>query len=468
MNSARADQIVESGGVAAAQTNLARALGDFVAGLTVEDVPAEVLDRAALSILDLVAGAIPGVQTPSADSMRAAGRMLFGGGSAPVWFTTERLSPGGAQLVNSNSAFCLDLDDGHRTASGHCGAAVIPAVLTYAADHPLDGKRLLAAIAIGYEIAIRISVARRWEKVTNRTSGRWAGFGTAAAIGWLRGLSGEEMAQAIAICGAELPYNLPDAARKTFSMVKGSIPWSGLAGTVAVERARGGGNGPLELLDRPDVYVAERLLDGIGRDWKIMGTYMKPYGCCRYCQAAIDAVAALTSGNLVGADEARGVSFTVETFPGALGLPNDLRPSNLELAQFSLPFCVALAAMRGSAAFLPITDESLADEEVLSLATRVKMVASDDFKDAYPKLTPARVIMHGRGADASNTVIHPFGDFDNPMGRADVEQKLRDLAKGRLHDKDVDTIIAGVDALPAGGSPAMLLAVLHRPLLGER
>ncbi|MGE0150676.1 MAG: MmgE/PrpD family protein [Parvibaculaceae bacterium] len=464
MNSARADQIAEGGGAALAPSNMTRALGDFIAGLKVEDVPAEVLDRAALSIIDLVAGSIPGVQTPSAHSMLSAARVLFGGGSAPVWFTPERLTPGGAQLVNSTSAFCLDLDDGHRGASGHCGSAVIPAVLTYAVDHAIDGRRLLAAVAIGYELAIRISMARRAEKITNRTSGRWAGYGTAAAIGWLRGLSGEEMAEAIAICGVELPYNLPDAARKTFSMVKGSIPWSGLAGTVAVERARAGGNGPLELLDRPDIYVAERFLDGLGRDWKIMGTYLKPYGCCRYCQAAIDAVAALTKGRPLSAEEAKGVSFTVEAFPAALRLPNELRPSNLELAQFSLPFCVALAALRGTAAFLPIVDESLHDEEVLALATRVKLVLSEEFKDAFPKLTPARVIMHGRGGDAAETVLHPFGDVDNPMGRSDVEKKLRDLAEGRLRSADVEAIIAGVDALSAGGSPAGLLEVLTRPL----
>src|ERR1700680_347132 len=56
-------------------------------------------------------------------------RAAFAQGDACVWFDRARLSPMGAAFINSSAASVLDLDDGHRVASGHPGAAVIPAVI---------------------------------------------------------------------------------------------------------------------------------------------------------------------------------------------------------------------------------------------------------------------------------------------------------------------------------------------------
>jgi len=66
-------------------------------------------------------------------------------------------------------------------------------------------ERVLTAIALGYEIGVRISAAATSGRCTRSTAGLWCGQGVAAAVGWLRGLAPETIAHAIAIAGTTAP-----------------------------------------------------------------------------------------------------------------------------------------------------------------------------------------------------------------------------------------------------------------------
>ncbi len=439
---------------------IAQELGSFIAGVTPKDLPREVLERTALAVLDTIASALPGAATPNAAAMRLAGTRLFGRGDHQAWFTGETMQLSAAVLANSTAAFCLDLDDGHRAAMGHTGSAVIPAVLTAATGQNWTGPQILTAIAIGYDIAYRISASRQPGVRNNRTSGHWSGYSAAAAMGWLLGLDADQHAHAIAVTGTEAPKNLASDESSDKGMVKGSIPWSTLVGMMSVERARAGFTGPIDMFDRPQIYRREIMLDRLGSRWLVGESYMKPYACCRYIHASMDAVI-----ELMGQDRKTSIEdLTVEIFPTALTLPNHAAPTTLESAQFSVPFCVALAALRGASAFRPMVEGALHDAEVLALAKRVTVRAAEDFKDSFPRATPGRVFLRRDGVETSRTVLSPFGDFDNQMGKKDVAEKFADLARGILSASQVRAIIEGVDALVIGEAKPLLTA-LSAPVL---
>ncbi len=88
------------------------------------------------------------------------------------------------------------------------------------------------------------------------------------------------------------------------------------------------------------------------------------------------------------------------TFPRALVLPNDPAPANLEAAQYSIPFCVALALVRGAGALLPMREAHLADPEVLALASRIRLSVDPSYEEVFPAAVPARVVIASRGPDA--------------------------------------------------------------------
>jgi 2-methylcitrate dehydratase PrpD len=413
-----------------------------------------VLDRAALSTLDTIAAAVGGAATGNAAGMREAAAALFGPGPVRAWFSDLRSRAPAALLANCAAASALDVDDGHRGASGHAGAAIVPAVLTV--DPLADGLRLLTAIVLGYDVALRIASAQQPGTVRSFASGRWCGYGVAAALGWLQGLDAGQLAHALAIAGAEAPQNLPQGACR-MSSVKGSSPWATLTALGAVARAQAGATGSIDLLDRAKVYDREALLAGLGTRWHIEDTYLKPYASCRYTHPALDGVLELLQGR--DAPSGSIEALTVEIFPEAAKITNDRAPETLEAAQFSIPFCTALAALRGARALRPLAEESLRDAEVLALSQRVAVCFSAEFAGQFPRFTPARVRLRRGGRETNATVTYPLGDVQNPMQRRDVEAKLRDLGQGLLSTGEIQAIVAGIDRLRAGNTEPLLTAL---------
>lgn len=432
-------------------------LGKFLAETRRQNVPDEVLDRTLIALFDTIASALAGSTAVSTKVTHEAALNIFGPGNYPVWFSGQRLGLCGAVLTNATAAFCLDLDDGHRGACGHCGSAVIPAVLAAGKDND-DGIAILAAIALGYDISYRIGANRRMPPGTSMASGRWSGYGAAAGYAWLRGLDADRHAQAIALAGIEGPANLPPHGSKDRGMIKGSIPWSAVTGVAAAERAKAGVLGPLDMFDCDREFDGPRIVADLGHRWLIGESYMKPYACCRYIHAAMDAVMGLVGDRAKDVEEVR-----VETFPTAFNLPNRTEPDSLEAAQFSFPFCVALAAFRGPSAFMPMPASCLRDAEVLDLAQRVSLIAADDFKDSFPAKTPARVTVRIGNESRSATVLYPKGEVENPMSWKDVEAKFSALADGTITPGHAASIVEGLYRLREGQAGPLLSALGSPP-----
>jgi len=74
------------------------------------------------------------------------------------WFPRLRSaeSQAGAAFANGCAANGIDTDDGARYAYGHAGARIFPTALALAEARELNGKRLLSALVVGYEVARRL------------------------------------------------------------------------------------------------------------------------------------------------------------------------------------------------------------------------------------------------------------------------------------------------------------------------
>jgi hypothetical protein len=138
-----------------------------------------------------------------------------------------------------------DLDDGHRMARGHPGAAIIPAALAAAQEAGSTTEQLLQAIAVGYEVGVAVGAARRFYANT----GMWSGYGVVAALGFLRHTPREQLAHAFAIAGISAPNQLHAGAGPAFRAQEGSDIKEGIS---MVERdggqLRAEGDGRLERL----------------------------------------------------------------------------------------------------------------------------------------------------------------------------------------------------------------------------
>ena len=418
-------------------------LAEFVAGHKEGLLPSSARDTAALLVTDLIAAAAAGSSGSLSMAARAASEELYGPGRVCVWLTGKTSSIAGAAMANAAAASALDIDDGHRGAAGHPGAGIIPAVLAVGQSIGARDACMLDAIALGYDVALRVATSRPPATIDTYCSGRWVGFGVAAAAGRLLGLDASQLAHALAIAGAEAPIILP---RSRFgSSVKEGIPAAVVAGLTAAVRARAGGTGPVDLLDDDALFSQDVLLSGLGQTWWLEQCYLKPYACCRYMHAAVDAILALREpGRPI-------VDLRIETFPQGLKLSNARAPATLEGGQYSYYFSCAVAAMYGGEALQPVDPALLADPSVLELAGRIGLGTHEEFAASFPTGTPCRVTLDQGDGPKTMTVLQALGDVGNPMSRAQVHQKFRRITAQALSPEKQDALLTVLDGLLVDG-----------------
>ncbi|MER9534239.1 MmgE/PrpD family protein, partial [Mesorhizobium sp. M0309] len=227
-------------------------------------------------------------------------------------------------------------------------------------------------------------------------------------------------------------------------------------GVTAAYRARAAATGPLDLLDDNDRFTHDLLTDNLGSSWEVEKCYLKPYACCRYIHAAIDAILAMRRD---GHDIRK---IRVETFPQAMRLANERAPSTLEGGQYSFYFSCALAALYGREALQPVQLDRLTDPPVLDLAARIELESSSDFASAFPAGTPARVVVdQGKGAEEM-IVRHPLGDVENPLSNDQVTQKFKNISRENIHPEWQDQILAAIAGLEAAGFLPLVAALSLR------
>ena len=300
-------------------------IATFVAAYPAGNLPPSTRESCALLIADLIGATAAGLHSDLATAARATAEEIYGQGGAGVWLTETDLSIAGAAMANSAAGSALDIDDGHRGAAGHAGAGIIPAALAVAQALNSPDSLVFDAIALGYDVALRVATARPTRSIETYSSGHWVNYGVAAATGRLLGLDSPKMAHALAIAGAEGPIGF-SAGRSRYqgSTVKEVIPPAVVAGLTGAFRARAGATGPRDLLDRDDLFTRSVLTGGLGERWWLEDCYLKPYACCRYMHAAVDAILSLRRpGRPI-------VGLRVETFPRALRLANERAPETLE------------------------------------------------------------------------------------------------------------------------------------------
>ncbi len=402
-------------------------LAEFVCGLTPDKISVSANNAAKKCILDLVAAAVKGAYTPAARAVKEMSEMLFSSGPSSVWFSDSSLNAPGAAYVNSTFASALDLDDGHRQAMGHPGAAIIPAAIAVAQETNATGKELLAAIIAGYEIAVRVSAARDHSAQDTLSTGRWCAYGVAAAGGMLRKLNPHKLAEAMAIAGV----HSPGLSAAGYSQVMGNnakegIPWATLTGLFGLGLSQRDFSGPTDILDHPDYYNSSQIVSGLGQPFAIEGVYFKPYACCRWIHSAIDALLLIMAENSLSA--AMIDRLEVHIFERALRLNNYLVPNTMEDAQYSIPFCLATAAIEGEKGLLPFKQDLLSRKDIVKLAHRIQLHEDPKLTFLFPTLAPAKVIVYTPNGVFEKQVKYPKGDPDNPMHYHEIECKLRRLS----------------------------------------
>jgi 2-methylcitrate dehydratase PrpD len=349
-------------------------LTEFVADLRADDLPDATHARLRLLLADLAAVCAAGRPAPASRLAVEYAQVAHPGDEAVALLDGVRLGTLGAAWANGVLANVLDLDDGHRLTKGHPGAMVIPGALAAAqlADAAVD--ELLAAIAVGYEVAIRAGIALHARDAAYHASGAWGALGVAAAAARLIGLGPDATLHALGLAEYHAPIAPIMRSVAAPAMTKDACGWGAWLGvSSALLAARGFTALPSELLAAPE-------LEDLGSAWRLDEVYVKAYPCCRWSQGAIRAAAQATGGRLLDPDEVERV--VVRTFAAADRLAR-VQPTTTEEAQYSVVWPVATVLARGDFTVADVLGP-WDDPDIAALAARIEIDVDDALTAAFP------------------------------------------------------------------------------------
>jgi 2-methylcitrate dehydratase PrpD len=358
-------------------------LAEYAAALRYEDLPEAVVQRAKECIADTVAAGICGAAMPwSRIVIDYAERTGPGGKCHILGRDGPAVQAPSAALANGALAHAFELDSLTRPGAGaHPGATVLPPALAIAQERGADGRALIAAFVAGNEVMIRIGRATGHTNEARgfHAPGTTGPFGAAIAAGHLLGLDPARMTNALGIAGS-LCGGLLEFARGDGGMVKRlHLGRASEAGVLAASLAAGGFTGPRTVIEGQFGFLRvfctawdeAELTRGLGETYVVSTTVLKRYPCHATAHAAVRAVRDLQAEHgFTGADVE---AITVTGTQRMVERHNILEPADLMLAQYSIPFCLALALCREARDPESWDETALADPQIRSLARRVRL-----------------------------------------------------------------------------------------------
>ena len=345
-----------------------------------------------------------------------------------------------AALVNGTLIHSLDYDDGCPSTLVHLGCTAVSTGFAVAERMGgVSGRDLITSLALGTDFMNRLALSSR-PKGGIVDSGWFPtplyGFwGAATVAGRIMKLDQAAMLDALGIAYHQCAGNMQcihDGA-----LVKGIA--AGLAargGVTSALMAERGITGARHCLEGRagfyNVYHAgdfdvQILVKDLGEKFATEKIGFKPYPCCGHSHAAIDAALSLRSKYHILPDQIRDINVFAGDAAYILCVPLEVKqhPQTAIDAQFSLPWIVATALVKGKVTLEDFTQASIHCEDVLEVSRKV-------FGHLDPGLTrrgvgPSRVTIRlTDGSEYTENVEFCLGSIENPMVFNDSIQKFKE------------------------------------------
>lgn len=412
-------------------------LGSFVAELTYDDLPDDVVETVRRAFTDTVGVTLAG-------SAEGAGAVAFeNAGIDPADVTPrERLSatesepaPAAALRIGTAS-HTLDFDDLSWGMDGHPSVVLVPPLLAVAPDVRPTGRELVTAYVAGFEAACAVATPispDHYEEGWHATA-TFGALGAAAAVANLCGLDADTTTQTLNIAAS-----MPSGLKRNFGSMTKPLH-AGLAsraGVSAATLARDGLDADTMAIsgDRGfwDLYgPAERDAFGMADEWAVRehGIHVKAYPCCYFTHTSIAAAQALADE--YGIDPAAVEQVVVRSAQGAADALHHSNPETGLQAKFSMEYTVANAIVHGQVGLATFEEEALSDPVVERVRERVDFAVDDDLHydshETFVRIQTADETYERRQEN-------PPGVHDNPLDEATFRAKFDECA-GRVLDPD--------------------------------
>jgi 2-methylcitrate dehydratase PrpD len=451
----------------------------FAHRLTLGDLPVDVIARAKTCLLEATGCGLFGSTQPWSRILLAEMAAEGAPGGCAVFGAARTLAAPAAALVNGTAIHGFELDDLIAESITHPAACVIPAALAAGEAVGASGTRLVEAIVAGYEVMHRVGLALGTEPAMRgfHTTSLIAPVACAVAAGKVMQIDLDQLYSAVGLACSAASGVKSFAAGRGGGMVKRlHLGRSAEAGVRSAQLAARGFLGPPFALDSRfgllEVFGgvgadAARLTRELGRNWAIRDVWFKVFPICGWIQSVVMLLSEARGPRPLSIGQIKSVRVGVSTY--AAKNNGERAPVDTMGAQYSIPYCAAVALLgepRNPGSFL---GEAISDPATRALAAKVEIVVDPAIEAVYPRQFGASTRLElADGSTYERTVMECHGTPADPCTEKEHFDKFRWLAGSTLPESAINELTRLIDAMPTLASVRDLTAPLRGVVPEER
>ncbi len=437
--------------------NATQRLARFAVELNYRHIPKEVIERAKACILDTLAVSLYGSTKPWSRTVSGFIRDSGLRGRSTILGMNWKAQPAQATLANGVMAHAFELDNVRQPGAGvHPGATGFLPAFSMAEEKRADGKTLLTAFVGACEVMSRIGVAagNSLERRGFHAPGLTGTFGGAIAAGKLMKLNQAKMVNALGIAASYSGGLIEFSRCQEGAMIKRlHLGKAAEGGVTAALLAGKGFAGPESILegkfgfcrtysDSPELdYLTHRL----GREFETMNIAIKRCACHINAHAPIEALEKLRREFQFDPEDIR--EITVGGIEKLVTHHAIYKPKDLMMAQYSIPFCVALALYFDPTDPESFDERKLKDKRILAMMRKVRLKVDHEIEQkGWDRAARVSVALKNKRRHSA-LVVHFKGTPGNPMSQSEVEDKARKLTRALLPARKLERLVETINHL---------------------
>lgn len=361
-------------------------IGEFISKSNFSRLPAPVIERTRLAILNFIGVSIGANGYPQAEPIVKACKSIQDG-TLPIFGSGETAGLLGSAWANSALSHLLGFDDTHLESIVHPSAPVISSALSIAMNDRIDGKEVIFASAMGMEISIRLALAvgldERYSDWHNTSL-----FGTSASAvtsSILHHLNHDGISSAMLQGLTVATGFLSNKATASKSFQVGRSAAEGIMSSIAASNGVSVsknilGSFATSLSEKHDLSI---LTNRLGQNWEVLKNYLKPYPCGVVLHPGIDA--AVEARNR-GIDRSEIEEVHVHVNPIVMVLTSFLEPRTGMEGKYSATHSIACALLNGPLYPEHFSNSAVTDPLTLELRKKIRMHESEDINRGQTRL----------------------------------------------------------------------------------
>lgn len=427
-------------------------LSAYMAGAVTRPLPPAALEQTKLHVLDTFASMISGSVLPPGRAGIAFARTMAAAPTATVAASTVTTGAIDAALANGMLAQADETDDSHGPSQSHPGCAVVPAALAAGEQFGISGAHFLRAVALGYDVGPRVTMAMggaRFRTGSHKATHAIAGtFGAAAAAGAAAGLDERQMRWLLDYAAQQ--SSGIGAWERDVDHIEKAFVFAGMTarnGVTAALLVRAGWNGVDDVFSGADnfflAYAPDAqipmLTEQLGERFEVTRTDIKKWTVGSPIQSPLDALQAILKRRPIQPAQVAQVRVRLAPTVGAV-------VDNRDSPDLCLQHMVAVMLLDGTASFAAAHDKArMRDTTVLRERAKVHLVGDESLNPLLPQRVAIVEVDLTDGTTLRERVDAVRGTAANPMSRAEVVEKARDLVVpllgGVTGNRLIDTVL---------------------------